>query len=47
MRKIYAPTRSEDGYWRIKTYQDIKAQSFSYRPPFCCGELIFSLKEKL
>jgi hypothetical protein len=23
MRKIYAPTRSEDGYWRIKTYQDI------------------------
>ena len=23
MRKIYGPTRTEDGYWRIKTNQDI------------------------
>ena len=23
MRKIYGPTRTEDGYWRIKTNQEI------------------------
>ena len=23
MRKIYGPTRTEDGYWRIKTDQEI------------------------
>jgi len=23
MRKIYGPTRSDDGYWRIKTNQEI------------------------
>jgi hypothetical protein len=23
MRKIFGPTRSEDGYWRIKTTQEI------------------------
>jgi hypothetical protein len=23
MRKIYSPTRTEDGYWRIKTNQEI------------------------
>ena len=23
MRKIFGPTRSEDGYWRIKTNQEI------------------------
>jgi hypothetical protein len=23
MRKIYGPTRTEDGYWRIKTYHEI------------------------
>jgi hypothetical protein len=24
MRKIYGPTRTKDGYWRIKTNQEIK-----------------------
>jgi hypothetical protein len=23
MRKIFGPTRSDDGYWRIKTNQEI------------------------
>jgi hypothetical protein len=23
MRKIYGPTRTDDGYWRIKTNQEI------------------------
>ena len=23
MRKIYGPSRTEDGYWRIKTNQEI------------------------
>jgi hypothetical protein len=23
MRKIFGPTRSDDGYWKIKTNQDI------------------------
>jgi hypothetical protein len=23
MRKIYGPTRTEDGYWKIKTNQEI------------------------
>jgi len=23
MRKIFGPTRTNDGYWRIKTYQEI------------------------
>jgi hypothetical protein len=23
MRKIYVPTKTEDGYWRIKTNQEI------------------------
>jgi len=23
MRKIFGPTRTDDGYWRIKTYQEI------------------------
>jgi hypothetical protein len=23
MRKIYGPTRTEDGYWRVKTNQEI------------------------
>ena len=23
MRKIFCPTRTDDGYWRIKTHQEI------------------------